>query len=165
MSDFPVLSDLVYRPAQREAFVAGPLRERWAGRCPELFDDRDLALARSRPQKHFYEWLAAVALYESTGWLSLVEKYQFPRHERKRNVLRRLGASVLLDFFDAQREVFGALQAPDLFLYDPDETDYALCEVKGPTDSLRPEQQACFLALHEAADRPIHLVTVRPAPF
>ena len=163
VTEFPVLCRLTYRPAQRKAFAAGSLRERWAGRYPELFDDRDVRNARSRPEKHFYGWLAAVALYESTGWRSLVEKYQFA-HPRKQAVLRRLGADALVDFFATQREAFGALQAPDL-LHNPGGAGYALCEVKGPNDRLRPEQAAYFRALSEAAGRPVFTVLVHPTPF
>lgn len=68
MSAFPVLCQLAYRPARREAFAAGTLRERWVDRYPDLFDERDLANARSRPRKHVYEWPTAVTLYETTGW-------------------------------------------------------------------------------------------------
>ena len=159
----PVLARLAFRPSQRALFAAGPLRERWAERYPDLFDARDLEGARNQPGYHFYEWLAAVSLFESTGWLSLVEKYQFA-HERKRAVLDRLGAQRLVDFFAEQHEAFGRLQAPDLLLYDPDGTDFVFCEVKGPRDRLRPEQARYFAALEAAAGRPVYAVTVASFP-
>ena len=149
---FPILARLACHPRQRQAFEDGALRERWAATYGPLgvIDDDDLRLARNQPWSHYYEWLAAITLFEATGWLSLIEKYQFPVHARKQSVLRELEAHDLLAFFAAQKPVHGSLQAPDLLLYAPDRSAYRLCEVKGPTDTYRPEQIAYFEALRES---------------
>ena len=161
MPEFPLLAEVPTTAAQRNAFRTGALRERWAETYapPGLFDADDLRIARTQPGSHFYEWLVAVTLFETMGWLSLVEKYQFA-HERKQEVLRSLGADALVRFVAGQRLAFGSLQAPDLLVYAPDFSDYFLCEVKGPTDRLRPEQARYFRALREAAGRPIFVARV-----
>lgn len=165
MSSFPKIAEVACHPKRRQAFREGTLRERWyAAYAPiGLFDEDDIRLARNQPWSHFYEWLAAVSLYETTGWLSLIEKYQFA-HERKRHVLDRLGADGLLSFFAGQKDEFGNLQAPDLLVYAPDFSKYFFCEVKGPTDALRPEQVRYFQALRSAASRPIYLFDISALP-
>ena len=39
---------------------------------------------------HFIEWLAAIVLHYSTGYLALVSKYEFPRHRRKQRIVEEL---------------------------------------------------------------------------
>ena len=161
MPEFPLLAEVPTTATQRDAFRAGGLRERWAKTYAPLglFDDDDLRIARAQPTSHFCEWLVAVGLFETMGWLSLVEKYQFA-HERKQDVLRRLGAESLLQFVAGQREAFGSLQVPDLLVYAPDFSDYFLCEVKGPNDRLRPEQVRYFRALRDETERTIYVARV-----
>jgi hypothetical protein len=81
-----------YSASQRSRFQSGVLAREWARRYPELFDADDLRLAGSQSHmgKHFFEWLAAILLYETTGYLSLVEKYEFARHKRKQAILGQL---------------------------------------------------------------------------
>jgi hypothetical protein len=57
---------------------------------PGSFDDDDLRLANSQPGVHFYEWLGAIVLHHTTGYLSLVEKYEFARHPRKQDIVSQL---------------------------------------------------------------------------
>ena len=74
-----------YREAQRDKFRAGVLGEQWAKRYPEVFDEDDLRLYRNQCENgyHFFEWLAAIIIFESTGYLSLIEKYGCAGHKRK----------------------------------------------------------------------------------
>ena len=115
------------------------------------------------PQKmrrYLYEWLAAVVMYETTGHFSLQQKYQF-KHKKKRETLNKLGASELIEFFEHQKEQgYGGLQAPDLLVYQPDHVDYYFCEVKGPTDRLRKEQERYFRALEEVTGKSVYLFHV-----
>src|SRR4051794_26997233 len=60
--------------SQRARWLSGHLAQEWRIRFPNLFDDDDLRLANSQPAVHFYEWLEAVVLHHTTGYLSLVEK-------------------------------------------------------------------------------------------
>ena len=74
----PGLVDLVtfpYRPEQRERFRRGDLRGEWAEWYDDiLFDDLDLKNARNQESLHFWEWAAAVLLYESLGLRSLIQR-------------------------------------------------------------------------------------------
>ena len=63
---------LAFSPADREAFRDGSLAPAWAARYPQLFDAADLRMTVTQPRYHFYEWLAAVSIFEETGYLSNV---------------------------------------------------------------------------------------------
>ncbi|MGA3116960.1 MAG: VRR-NUC domain-containing protein [Syntrophobacteraceae bacterium] len=145
----PAVTALVREKAR---FHAGSLRIEWAAQYPQVFDEQEERIAANQAGGHFFEWFAAVHLYETTGWLSLVESYQFKIQKWKRNVLQKLGASELLEFFDSQGKAgFGRRQAPDLLVYAPDLSEFYFCEVKGPKDRLRPVQIEYFRAMAKAA--------------
>jgi len=137
---------------EKALFHAGTLRVEWAKKYPQIFDEQEVQIAANQPEGHFFEWFAAVHLYETTGWLSLVESYQFKVQKWKRNVLQQLGAFELLEFFDNKiRAGFGRRQAPELLVYAQDFSDFYFCEVKGPTDHLHPKQIEYFNAMSKAA--------------
>jgi hypothetical protein len=149
---YRVLPAVTTSASEKARFHAGPLRIEWAARYPQIFDEQEVRIAANQAGGHFYEWFAAVHLYETTSWLSLVESYQFKIQKWKRNVLQKLGASELLEFFDNQGKAgFGRMQAPDLLVYAPDLSGFYFCEVKGPTDRLRPVQIEYFKALSAAS--------------
>jgi hypothetical protein len=77
-------------PSQRARWQNGHLAQEWRTRFPNLFDDDDLRIATSQPNVHFYEWLGAVVLHHATGYLSLVEKYEFATHPRKQQIVTQL---------------------------------------------------------------------------
>ena len=54
-----------FHASQRERFQTGALVAEWAERYQSLFDFEDVQLARQQPNRHFFEWLAAVLLFES----------------------------------------------------------------------------------------------------
>jgi hypothetical protein len=118
-----------------------PLASQWLQTYPQLFDADDLRLTRRQPTRHFNEWLAAIYLFHRDGACSLVEKYSFANHRRKRAVL-----ATLLD--DAQRQILVEIrdefkiQLPDLLVFQPDRSRFWFAEVKGPGDVLRPVQKA-----------------------
>jgi len=133
-------------------FLAGSLRLEWAAQYPQIFDEHEVQIAANQAEGHFFEWFAAVHLCETTGWLSLVESYQLKVQKWKRNVLEKLGASELLESFDSQGKAgFGRWQAPELLVYARDLSDFYFCQVKGPTDRLRPVQIEYFKALSTVA--------------
>jgi len=139
---------------ERTRFHEGSLLIEWAEQYCQIFDEQEVRIALNQPGGHFYEWFAAAHLYETTGWLSLIESYQFRIQKWKRNVLRKLGASELLVFFDNQGKAgVGRRQAPDL-------SDFYFCEVKGPTDRLRPVQIEYFEAMSTAAGKEVVILPV-----
>jgi hypothetical protein len=158
---FVELDPLVLRSKERDAWRAGELAGQWQTTYPRLFDAQDLQLARNRGwRRHYYEWASALHFYMTRGWYSLVAKYEFSSHDRKRRVAERiLKPDVMAILRD--REKHGPAQAPDLFVYSPDETDYFFCEVKGPGDSLHVNQRRKFGVLARVTRRPIRILKCR----
>ena len=50
-------------------------------------------MTRRQPRNHFSEWFAAIHLFHRDGALSLIEKYLYANHTRKRSLLTNLNAS------------------------------------------------------------------------
>jgi hypothetical protein len=125
-----------YHPNQRLRFRDGNLLHEWSERYRQLFDEDDLRLARSQRYTHFFEWLAAVLLYEATGFLSLLEKYETACHPRKVAVFRKTVPQPVFDYVMANRAGI-----PDLFVYAPDRSNWFFCEVKGASDRLADRQR------------------------
>lgn len=126
----------VYHPARRQEFVHGGLAQSWHSRYHDtLFDDKDLELATSQPDRHFFEWLSAVLLYEATGLRSLVEKYTSQSHPRKLRLFENnVTPAVFQDFIADPAGI------PDLFVYGPTSSDWFFAEVKGAGDTIRGSQ-------------------------
>ena len=144
---------------QRDRFINGQLSKDWHEKYPTLFDEDDLRIARTQPRNHFYEWLAAISIYHSTGYYSLVEKYQFTKHghKRKQAVVEKIH-SPALDEALRHHGNYGLVQCPDLLVYAPDFSDWYFCEVKGGTDRLRAKQELHFQALKDLTGKPVRLV-------
>lgn len=126
------LTTIEYTESQRDRFRSGELVRIWAKKYPKIFDKDDIRVTRKQQNYHFFEWLAAIIIYNSTGYLSLIEKYEFQNHKGKQKILRRLMTSEQI----TQIYLHGA-QCPDLLAYSPDHRDWFFCEVKGPRDKLR----------------------------
>ncbi|MFN8111862.1 MAG: VRR-NUC domain-containing protein [Solirubrobacterales bacterium] len=156
------IATLKIHRAQSRRWREGDLAEEWAERFPDLFDEDDRRLVANQKHLgfHFVEWLAAIVLHHTTGYLSLVGKYEFEKHARKRELIESMLPTEGLAALD-DRETHGRTQAPDLFMFAPDRTDWFFCEVKGPRDSLRPAQAAKFETLASATGRPIRLLTMK----
>lgn len=134
-----------YSEDDRTSFRAGILSRDWAQQYPSVFDDDDLRLATGLQRKtnHFFEWLAAVHLYELTGYLSLVEKYDCRNHPRKHSLFRTIvGPTVFANVMSNPQGI------PDLVVYSPDHADWLFAEVKGSTDRLKDYQRS---RIHELA--------------
>jgi hypothetical protein len=148
-----------FNPRQREEFIFGDLAHDWQQRYPKIFDKDDLRLAESqrRLHCHFFEWLAAILLFEKTGYWSLVEQYQFHNHKRKQTVLQKIDSC---DLFEAIA-LPGKAQCPDLLVYAPDFSEWYFCEVKGPSDKIRKNQVLHFQKLAELTGKPVRLIRFR----
>lgn len=134
-----------------------PLAAQWLTAFPQLFDVDDLRLTKKQSRHHFWEWFAAVHIFERDGAYSLVEKYNCLAHPRKIALYESL-----LD--DRQRALLDAacpdVQPPDLLVYAPDMSEFRFAEVKGPTDRLRAEQQASHDAIERTLGVPVELIHV-----
>jgi hypothetical protein len=157
-----------FHPSQWERFTSGQLWQDWAKSFPDIFDEMDVQIARNQappPMRyHFFEWLAAVVLYQTTGYLSLVEQYEFPSHQRKRTILQRVVPPDLLEFITDHSIPYGHVQCPDLLVYSPDFSDWFFCEVKGPRDTLSQPQRQFFHALAERSGKQIAILRFKVPP-
>lgn len=147
-------------PHQKERFISGELWREWVAQYRNmLFDEDDYRLAENQAALgyHFYERLAAILIFQSMGYYSLVEEYEFKKHKRKQNILHQLVSADLLALID-NRETYGNVQCPDLLAYAPDFSDWFFCEVKGPKDRLRSRQEDYFRAIVEVTGKSIRLI-------
>lgn len=126
-----------FHPGQRERFRNGQLVRDWRIRYSQLFDEDDERVLGTEHQRkyHFFEWLSAVLLYESTGYISLVEKYTALSHPHKRAKLQNFLPPNLFAWLASNES-----GQPDLFVFEPASGDWFFCEVKGPADSIRETQ-------------------------
>jgi hypothetical protein len=154
-----------FDPVLREQFKTGNLIDSWFVQYPRLFDAMDLEIAKNqrgigKDQRtyHFYEWLAAILIFHTTGYLSLIEQYEFKRHSQKRNLLHRLVSQEVFDIITNHSEHFNRLQCPDLLVYAPDFSNWYFCEAKGPQDKIRPQQKLFFEKLEKVSGKPIQLI-------
>jgi hypothetical protein len=143
----------------REKWKTGFLYEEWAVEYPQIFDTDDLRQARNQGPLgyHFFEWLTAIVLFNSTGYLSLVSKYQFKIHERKQLVIHRIFSSGLPEI-DRESLDVGNSQYPDLLMYSKDYAKWFFCEVKGPRDRMSNRQKVVFSELAEITGKPISII-------
>jgi hypothetical protein len=146
---------------QRERFRHGELREEWYRKYPELFDERDLEIAINQPRYHFFEWLAAIVVYESTGFPSLIEQYEFKAHPQKRSILRKILPDSVFQLVTNHSENFTYVQNPDLFVYSLDHAEWFFYEVKGPGDRISASQSRYFTELYNRTLKPIKIINFR----
>jgi hypothetical protein len=132
----------VFNPERRKSFRNGVLGAEWANRYPDLFDDDDVRILTTEHQRkyHFFEWLSSVLLYESTGFVSLLEKYSSKRHDRKLRLFSKFVPSEVFDFL-----INAPSGHPDLFCFHPQTGEWFFSEVKGAQDILRENQ----ISMHE----------------
>jgi len=154
-----LISTYITSDQHHDLFRSGILVEQWAAQYPLLFDQYDLRIARNQASMgyHYFEWLAAILLYHTTGWLSLNQKYQYKSHARKRRILSKLTTPEVFHFISSKGWET-VIQCPDLLVYSPDYSDWYFCEVKGPNDRMRSEQERFFEELHEFTGRDIRSV-------
>jgi hypothetical protein len=143
----------------RNSFINGTLVEEWSATYPMLFDSDDIRIAinQRRFGYHYYEWFAAILIYHTTGFLSLIEAYAYKKHIHKQQILETLVASEILDFIKRKGRS-SVTQCPDLLVYSPISKDWFFCEVKGPHDKLREKQMSSFKELAELSGKDIKIV-------
>jgi len=119
---FPVTKE------QYERYRSGGLWQQWLKDYPNIFDKDDQKVAQKNAHRGvgFYESLAAVLIYHTTGHLSLVDYYQYGTHVRKNGVFRKLVGSEVMDVVRQTRTY-----CPDLLVYKVDLSDWYFVEVKG----------------------------------
>lgn len=142
-----------YWPAQRECFRRGALVDSWKARYPQIFDEEDVQLARNQPQNHFFEWLAAVLLYEATGFRSLIEGYVAKTNPQKRQLF---AAKIGKEMFEVVDKKQSGL--PDLFVYAPDSDEWFFCEVKGGPDRISDKQRIRFDLLFDETKKRVRVL-------
>jgi hypothetical protein len=144
---------ILFTEEQRKRFRSGELVKEWAKMYKEIFDEDDVRITLKQESYHFFEWLAAVIIYTCTGYLSLVEKYQFKTHPRKQKIIRKLFSNKII------AKIYGGKkQCPDLLCYSPDFKDCFFCEAKGLGDMITPGQQERFDALKRATGIEVYLI-------
>jgi len=153
---------IFYSPELRNQWPI-PLIEHWSKAYPKLFDEDDIRNTRLQPTKHFNEWFAAIHLFENHGVLSLIEKYVYANHHRKREVLVKLLDHRQLDVLSEIRAKHHT-QLPDLLVYAPDYSRFWFAEVKGPTDRLRKHQRDSHADILRRLDVKVELINVRVQP-
>ncbi|MCI0396317.1 MAG: hypothetical protein L0322_15445 [Chloroflexi bacterium] len=152
---FKSLGPLPVTKEQHERFKAGELWQQWSESYPLIFDETDKERARKHAPRgyYFYEWLAAVVMYETTGYLSLVDHYQYHQGSRKNGLFRQfVGVKVADEALRIQRYY------PDLLVYKPDLSDWYFVEAKGPKDSLQLDQAGSFDKVLQLTGKPIYLM-------
>ena len=144
---------IFFTEEQRKRFRSGELVKEWAKMYKEIFDEDDVRVASSQNSFHFFEWLAAVIIYTSTGYLSLVEKYQFKKHQRKQEILGKLFPDEIIPSIRS-----GSIQCPDLLCYRRDFKNCFFCEVKGLRDEIRLVQKERFRELKRVTGKEVYLI-------
>jgi hypothetical protein len=157
------LGKFPYRPQQRDRFKSGELREQWAKDYPAIFDEQDVQIAKNQLGYHFYEWLAAVLIFHTYGYLSLIEQCEFEKHKRKQEVIKRLLPPEVFTLVTDHEPRFGRAQCPDLLSYSPDYSDWFFCEVKGPDDELRQSPLRFFEELARISGKQIRVMRFQTA--
>lgn len=164
MSNLETYATFVTHKAHHNVFRHGHLAEDWSSMYPMLFDADDIRIAIDQRQLgyHYHEWLAAILIYHTTGFLSLIEAYAYRSHSSKRRILETLVTGKALDFI-ASHGMSSAIQCPDLLVYAPNGHEWFFCEVKGPRDKLREKQVNFFDELAQVTGKEIKVVHFQAA--
>ena len=109
-----------FAEGDREEFRARRKVLQWACEYALLFDCEDIRIALTQTRYHFFEWYVAIRLYEECGYLSLVEKYAYKVHARKRATFQSLVPASVFEFVTERKKHGYGQQAPDLLVYTPD---------------------------------------------
>ncbi|WP_106477670.1 VRR-NUC domain-containing protein [Phytohalomonas tamaricis] len=145
----------VFHPERREKFRTGELSEEWVKRYPDLFDSDDVRILTTEHQRkyHFFEWLSSVLLYESTGYVSLMEKYCAKSHPRKLRLFSELVPEPVFDYL-----MSAPSGHPDLFSFCPQTGEWFFCEVKGLADTLKENQIVMHEQLEKMTGRRVRII-------
>jgi hypothetical protein len=144
---------ILFTEEQRKRFRSGELVKEWFRIYKEIFDEDDFRITLKQNSYHFFEWLAAIVIYNTTGYLSLVEKYRCKNHPRKQKILHKLFSDEIV-----AKICRGGVQNPDLLCYRQDFKDCFFCEVKGLRDRIRLVQKERFRELEQLTGKEIYLI-------
>jgi hypothetical protein len=134
-----------------------PLAREWMRRYPHLFDEDDFRCTRKQRDLHFWEWYAAIHIFETEGAHSLVEKYVYKNHPVKAARLASVLSQNQIDTLNAVcRETHA--EPPDLFVYVPGTHRFWFVEVKVPPDYVRPTQAANHEAITRELGVPVKIL-------
>jgi hypothetical protein len=127
---------------------------------PEIFDTDDIRLAKSQGKLgyKFYEWLSAITLYNTTGYIPLLEKYEMKSHSRKQQIFKSIVRNNVYQYIMSAKNT--RTQCPDLFCYSKDKTDWFFCEVKGKGDRLQKEQSRYFETIELLKGKEIYIIRI-----
>jgi len=147
----------LFHPQRRERFKTGQLGKEWVQKYPDLFDSDDVRILNTEHQRkyHFFEWLSSVLLYESTGYVSLMEKYSAKSHPRKIKLISELVPAPVFDFL-----LNTPSGHPDLFSFDPETGEWFFSEVKGSFDTLKENQISMHNELERMTGRRVRLIQI-----
>jgi len=159
MNEFNILATFITTKTLRDDFINGRLIEEWSSLYPFLFDEKDKEIAMHQRQLgyHYFEWFAAVLLFHTKGFYSLIEAYAYKSHERKSKIIESLVSGDALGLIRSSG-ISSVTQCPDLFLYKPDRSEWFFCEIKGPQDFLRERQINYFKDLEKISGKKVHIV-------
>jgi hypothetical protein len=96
------------------------------------------------------------------GYLSLLEKYEFRKHQWKYQISKSLVPDNVFEFIMSKKEKRS--QCPDLFCYNLSKTDWFFCEVKGKGDRLRNEQTKYFETIEQLSGKEVYLIKIDKKP-
>ncbi len=148
-----------YAKTRHQAYRDGTLWREWREKYPLLFDARDEQLAITMSPiaaggSGFFEWLAAVLLYEATGLRSMQTNYVAKNHPEKRKRFEEIVGKDCFDHVDLEQSGL-----PDLFVYpDTGIGDWFFCEVKGARDKLRSNQISRHAKLLAATGKKVKIL-------
>jgi hypothetical protein len=145
---------ICYTEEQRLQFKGGGLPKEWAEQYPEFIGADDIRVAKASRRYHFFEWLAAIVVFNATGHISLIEKWGCKNHKRKEAVLDKLLPAEVINKIRNEH-------TPDLLCYKPDFSDYFFVEVKGHNDKLRPKQLASIDLLEKLTGKTVYLLEIK----
>lgn len=167
---FPAFGTVSIHPRQYERFKSGELWKSWRAQHRDLFDEHDEQEVRSQAHlgRHFFEWMAAVLIFNATGSRSLQSKYDLGAagaRIRKRPTFERLAGPEVIEKFEAARRAQRERGdrrpgCPDLLVYD-DDGQWFFVEVKGPDDDWQPDQAEWFEEIAGIFERPVYLLQFR----
>jgi len=148
---------LIWCPRSLRVKWPDPLAGEWLEQYPQLFDADDYRCTRRQAHKHFWEWYAAVHVFEREGACALVEKYDCENHPVKAERLAGVLSTSQIAFVKSIYYDYHT-QVPDLFCYVPSTGRFWFAEVKGPTNRLRPNQIAGHEALRREFGVPVEIL-------
>lgn len=133
---------------------------KWKEIYTDIFDEDDLRLAQSQGKLgyKFYEWLSAITIYNTIGYLSLIEKYEMPLHSRKHQVFQSIIPDKVFQYIMSSKTT--STQCPDLFCYNKEKTDWFFCEAKGKGDIFKDDQLKYFESIELLSGKEIFFIKI-----